>query len=250
MLESFQKYDFENIFTKVMLKNLSTQEKPLVKMVGTAKVQEKLLLQGRRALSEIELIALILNSSAKCKLSMVTATKILNYCENNLQELARLSIEELSQIDGISVSQAMSLSAAFELANRKNNISIEKYRIKKSKDAFDLFFSQFEDLDHEHFYVAYLNRANFVMRCELLSVGGLSGTVVDVRMILNRAILLKSSAMILAHNHPSGNLNPSEQDRDITARVKEACKLFDIMLMDHLIIANQSYLSFADEGYL
>jgi DNA repair protein RadC len=233
-----------------MLKNLSTQEKPLKNMVGTSKVQEKLLLQGRRALSEIELIALILNSSAKCKLSMETATKILNYCENNLQELARLSIEELSMIDGISVSQAMSLSAAFELANRKNNISVRKYKIKKSKDAFDLFFSQFEDLDHEHFYVAFLNRANFVMRCELLSVGGLSGTVVDVRMIMNRAILLKSSAIILAHNHPSGNLNPSEQDRDITARVKEACKLFDIMLMDHLIIANQLYLSFADEGYL
>lgn len=233
-----------------MLKNLSTQEKPLKNMVGTSKVQEKLLLQGRRALSEIELIALILNSSAKCKLSMETATKILNYCENNLQELARLSIEELSMIDGISVSQAMSLSAAFELANRKNNISVRKYKIKKSKDAFDLFFSQFEDLDHEHFYVAFLNRANFVMRCELLSVGGLSGTVVDVRMIMNRAILLKSSAIILAHNHPSGNLNPSEHDRDITARVKEACKLFDIMLMDHLIIANQLYLSFADEGYL
>ncbi len=233
-----------------MLKNLSTQENPLKNMVGTSKVQEKLLLQGRRALSEIELIALILNSSAKCKLSMETATKILNYCENNLQELARLSIEELSLIDGISVSQAMSLSAAFELANRKNNISVRKYKIKKSKDAFDLFFSQFEDLDHEHFYVAFLNRANFVMRCELLSVGGLSGTVVDVRMIMNRAILLKSSAIILAHNHPSGNLNPSEQDRDITARVKEACKLFDIMLMDHLIIANQLYLSFADEGYL
>lgn len=233
-----------------MLKNLSTQEKPLKNLVGTSKVQEKLLLQGRRALSEIELIALILNSSAKCKLSMETATKILNYCENNLQELARLSIEELSMIDGISVSQAMSLSAAFELANRKNNISVRKYKIKKSKDAFDLFFSQFEDLDHEHFYVAFLNRANFVMRCELLSVGGLSGTVVDVRMIMNRAILLKSSAIILAHNHPSGNLNPSEQDRDITARVKEACKLFDIMLMDHLIIANQLYLSFADEGYL
>ena len=233
-----------------MLKNLSTQEKPLKNMVGTSKVQEKLLLQGRRALSEIELIALILNSSAKCKLSMETATKILNYCENNLQELARLSIEELSMIDGISVSQALSLSAAFELANRKNNISVRKYKIKKSKDAFDLFFSQFEDLDHEHFYVAFLNRANFVMRCELLSVGGLSGTVVDVRMIMNRAILLKSSAIILAHNHPSGNLNPSEQDRDITARVKEACKLFDIMLMDHLIIANQLYLSFADEGYL
>ncbi len=233
-----------------MLKNLSTQEKPLQNMVGTAKVQEKLLLQGRRALSEIELIALILNSSAKCKLSMVTATKILNYCENNLQELARLSIEELSSIEGISVSQAMSLSAAFELANRKNNISIEKYKIKQSKDAFELFFSQFEDLDHEHFYVAFLNRANYVTRCELLSVGGLSGTVVDVRMILNRALLLKSSAIILAHNHPSGNLNPSEQDRDITRKVKEACNLFDILLMDHLILSNHSYLSFADEGYL
>ena len=142
MLDSFQKYDFENIFTKVMLKNLSTQGEPLKNLVGRTKVQEKLLLQGRRALSEIELIALILNSSAKCKLSLITATKILNYCENNLQELARLSIEELSTIDGISVSQAMSLSAAFELANRKNNISIRKYKIKQSKDAFELFFSQ------------------------------------------------------------------------------------------------------------
>ena len=251
MLDSFQKYDFENIFTKVMLKNLSTQEEPLRNLVGKTKVQEKLLLQGRRALSEIELIALILNSSAKCKLSIDSAVKILNYCENNLQELARLSIEELLSIEGISISQAMSLAAAFELANRKNvPQDFKKYRIKSSRDAFQLFQGYFEDLDHELFYVAYLNRSNGVVRCEMLSKGGLAGTVVDIKLIMNRAILLKSSGIILAHNHPSGNLIPSVEDKEITSKIKEGCKIFDILLLDHLILANQEFFSFADDGIL
>jgi DNA repair protein RadC len=251
VLDSFQKYDFENIFTKVMLKNLSTQEEPLKNLVGRTKVQEKLLLQGRRALSEIELIALILNSSAKCKLSLDSAVKILNYCENNLQELARLSIEELLSIEGISISQAMSLSAAFELANRKNvPQDFKKCRIKSSGDAFRLFGSYFEDLDHEMFYVTYLNRANGVIRCEMLSKGGLTGTVVDIKLIMNRALLLKSSGILLAHNHPSGNLQPSIEDKEITHKIKEGCKLFDIQLIDHLILGNTEYFSFADEGIL
>lgn len=251
MLDSFQKYDFENIFTKVMLKNLSTQEEPLKNLVGRTKVQEKLLLQGKRALSEIELIALILNSSAKCKLSVDSAVKILNYCENNLQELARLSIEELLSIEGISISQAMSLAAAFELANRKNvPQDFKKYRIKSSRDAFQLFQGYFEDLDHELFYVAYLNRSNGVVRCEMLSKGGLAGTVVDIKLIMNRAILLKSSGIILAHNHPSGNLIPSVEDKEITSKIKEGCKIFDILLLDHLILANQEFFSFADDGIL
>lgn len=251
MLDSFQKYDFENIFTKVMLKNLSTQEEPLKNLVGRTKVQEKLLLQGKRALSEIELIALILNSSAKCKLSVDSAVKILNYCENNLQELARLSIEELLSIEGISISQAMSLAAAFELANRKNvPQDFKKYSIKSSRDAFQLFQGYFEDLDHELFYVAYLNRSNGVVRCEMLSKGGLAGTVVDIKLIMNRAILLKSSGIILAHNHPSGNLIPSVEDKEITSKIKEGCKIFDILLLDHLIMANQEFFSFADDGIL
>lgn len=251
MLDSFQKYDFENIFTKVMLKNLSTQGEPLKNLVGRTKVQEKLLLQGRRALSEIELIALILNSSAKCNLSIDSAVKILNYCENNLQELARLSIEELLSIEGISISQAMSLSAAFELANRKNvPQDFKKHRIKSSGDAFRLFGAYFEDLDHEMFYVSYLNRANGVIRCEMLSKGGLTGTVVDIKLIMNRALLLKSSGILLAHNHPSGNLQPSSEDKEITHKIKEGCKLFDIQLIDHLILGNTEYFSFADEGIL
>jgi len=251
MLDSFQKYDFENIFTKVMLKNLSTQGEPLKNLVGRTKVQEKLLLQGKRALSEIELIALILNSSAKCNLSVDSAAKILNYCENNLQELARLSIEELLSIEGISISQAMSLAAAFELANRKNvPQDFKKYRIKSSRDAFQLFQGYFEDFDHELFYVAYLNRSNGVVRCEMLSKGGLSGTVVDIKLIMNRALLLKASGIILAHNHPSGNLMPSIEDKEITSKIKEGCKIFDILLLDHLILANQEFYSFADEGVL
>ncbi len=251
MLDSFQKYDFENIFTKVMLKNLSTQEEPLRNLVGKTKVQEKLLLQGRRALSEIELIALILNSSAKCKLSIDSAVKILNYCENNLQELARLSIEEILSIDGISISQAMSLSAAFELANRKNvPQDFKKYKIKSSGDAYGLFRSNFDDIDHELFYVAYLNRSNGVVRCEMLSKGGIAGTVVDIKLILNRAILLKASGILLAHNHPSGNLQPSMEDKEITKKIKDGTKIFDIQLLDHIIVGNAEYFSFADEGIL
>lgn len=233
-----------------MLKNLSTQEMPLMNMVGTAKVQEKLLLQGRRALSEIELLALILNNSANCKLSVQTATKILNYCENNLQELARLSIEELLSIEGMTLKGAMRLSAVFELANRKQgNLSL-KIKIKKSIDAYELFRPYFSDLIHEEFYMAFLNRANQVIRIELLSKGGINGTVVDVRIIMNRAVLHKASALIVAHNHPSENLSPSEQDKVLTKRLKEACNLFEIQMIDHLIMGNHHYFSFADEGII
>jgi len=233
-----------------MLKNLSTQEMPLMNMVGTAKVQEKLLLQGRRALSEIELLALILNNSANCKLSVQTATKILNYCGNNLQELARLSIEELLSIDGMTLKGAMRLCAVFELANRKQgNLSL-KIKIKKSMDAYELFRPYFSDLVHEEFYMAFLNRANQVIRVELLSKGGINGTVVDVRIIMNRAVLHKASAVIVAHNHPSENLSPSDQDKALTKRLKETCNLFEMQLIDHVIMGNHRYFSFADEGII
>ncbi len=233
-----------------MLKNLSTQEMPLMNKVGTAKVQEKLLLQGRRALSEIELLALILNNSANCKLSVETATKILNYCGNNLQELARLSVEELLSIDGMTLKGALRLSAVFELANRKQgNLSL-KIKIKKSMDAYELFRPYFSDLVHEEFYMAFLNRANQIIRVELLSKGGINGTVVDVRIIMNRAVLHKASAVIVAHNHPSENLSPSDQDKALTKRLKETCNLFEMQLIDHVIMGNHRYFSFADEGII
>jgi len=233
-----------------MLKNLSTQEMPLMNTVGTAKVQEKLLLQGRRALSEIELLALILNNSANCKLSVQTATKILNYCGNNLQELARLSIEELLSIEGMTIKGAMRLSAVFELANRKQGNLSPKIKIKKSLDAYELFRPYFSDLVHEEFYMAFLNRANQVIRVELLSKGGIHGTVVDVRIIMNRAVLHKASAVIVAHNHPSENLSPSDQDKALTKRLKETCNLFEMQLIDHVIMGNHRYFSFADEGII
>ena len=250
MSNCFQKYNFENIFTKVMLKNLSTQELPLMNMVGTAKVQEKLLLQGRRALSEIELLALILNQRDNSKLSLQTAARILNYCENNLQDLARLSIEELKSIEGMSINKAMCVAAVFEIANRKQGNTSLKRIIKKSKDAYEVFRPYFSDLSHEEFYITFLNRANKVIRVELLSIGGISGTVVDIRLIMNRALIHKSSAILVAHNHPSESLKPSEPDIQLTQRLKEACAIFDILMMDHLILGSTGYFSFADEGIL
>jgi DNA repair protein RadC len=145
---------------------------------------------------------------------------------------------------------AMSITAVFELANRKqSNLSLKR-KIKKSIDAYEIFRPCFSDLIHEEFYTAFLNRANQVIRVELLSRGGLNGTVVDVRIIMNRAVLHKASAIIVAHNHPSENLVPSEQDKALTKRLKEACVIFEMQLIDHLILGNNHYFSFADEGII
>ncbi len=213
--------------------------------------REKLLLKGTAALSDAELIAILIGSGT-AKLSAVdVAKKVLAYVENNLDSLAKLSIKELMKAKGIGEAKAITIVAALELGRRRKEQSPdEKPKLESSRSAFDLIKGDLMDLPHEEFWVLLLNRANRLIKKKRVSEGGVSGTVADPKIIFKLAIDELASGIIVVHNHPSGNLKPSDSDIDLTKKIKEAGKLLEISLFDHLIIAHHRYFSFADEGLI
>lgn len=213
-------------------------------------VKFKLQQQGRRALSEWELLLLVLNYRGNRKYELEECRMLLNKYENRLEDFSQISMEEVLNIDGMTEAQGILLLAMWELANRKWTNNEQRTSIRNSGDVKNILRHYLMDLSHEEFYVLYLNRANRVIKLEQLSKGGLSATVVDVKLMMRQALLLKASTLILAHNHPSGNLRPSEEDLQLTAQIKKACKYFDLKLLDHLIFGGKDVLSFADDGLL
>jgi len=209
--------------------------------------REKLIEKGSKSLSDAELLGILLGSGSRNESAVGLAKRILNYAQNNLTELGRLGVDDLMQFKGVGEAKAVTLCSAFELARRKKSEVIERIKITSATDIFNEISPFLADLNHEEFWVFYLNRANIVLRLEKISSGGISGTVVDNKIILKKALLNLASSIILVHNHPSGNLNPSIQDKKITRKMKLACELLEINLLDHLIIAGNSYYSFADE---
>jgi DNA repair protein RadC len=171
--------------------------------------------------------------------------------QNNINQLAKLSINDYKRYKGIGTVKAINIAAAFELGRRKNDShKVEKVKITSSNVAYLLLQKRLSDLPHEEFWILILNRANQVIKEENISKGGISGTVVDVRIICKSAIENNASGIVVAHNHPSGQTLPSEQDKNITLKLKEALKLFGIALLDHIIIGDRKYYSFADEGII
>jgi DNA repair protein RadC len=209
--------------------------------------REKLIEKGSKSLSDAELLAVLLGSGSRSESAVGLAKRILNYAQNNLTELARLGAEDLMQFKGVGEAKAVVLCSAFELARRRKSEVVERAKITSAMDVFNQIAPLVSDLNHEEFWVLYLNRANIVLRKEKISSGGVTGTVVDNKIILKKALLNLASSIILVHNHPSGNLNPSIQDKKVTKKMKLACELLEINLLDHLIIAGNSYYSFADE---
>jgi DNA repair protein RadC len=205
----------------------------------------KLLANGTSILSDVDVLSLVI----KGKNSDVLSFKLLKKMNNVYGNLAKLSFFDLCK-EGLSIGQAMSVIASFETSKRRGTISDDKIQIKCSTDIFDIFQPLFQDLNVESFWVAYLSRNNKILDKYHLSIGGLSGTVTDTQLVIKRALDNAASGIILCHNHPSGNLNPSESDKKITDKIKSAGLLMDIQLMDHLIIANDKYYSFADSGDL
>ncbi|MCW5909466.1 MAG: DNA repair protein RadC [Cyclobacteriaceae bacterium] len=213
--------------------------------------REKLLLKGTTALSEAELVAILIGSGTTKTTAVELAKKVLLLGRNNLNELARLSVKDLMKIKGIGEAKAITIVAALELGRRrKTQDTEEKPKISTSKDAFDLIQGELMDLLHEEFWVLLLNRTNQVVKKKRISEGGVSGTVADPKIIYKLALEDLASGVIVAHNHPSGNLKPSQSDIDLTHKLKEAGRMLEIQLLDHLIIANQKYFSFADEGLI
>jgi DNA repair protein RadC len=226
---------------RISIKNWAEDDRP----------REKLLLKGKNSLSDAELIAILIGSGNNEESAVELSKRILQACSNNLNKLAKLSVNDLQQFKGIGEAKAISIVAAMELARRRKDEKIsEDYAIKSSNDAYQILQSFLSDLPHEEFWMLNLSRNNKVKSKFLISRGGISGTVVDTRIIFKQAIQELASGIILAHNHPSGNIQPSEQDFKITEKIKKAGELLDIKLIDHIIIGDKNYYSFVDEGKL
>lgn len=210
--------------------------------------REKLLERGKEALTDSELLGILLGSGNSDKNAVELSREILNYCQSDVNQLAKLSIEELCEFKGIGPAKAINIVAALELSKRRK--TEERTVISSSELAFNCLKPYLYDKDVEEFWVILLNRANKVLKLERISLGGVSGTVVDPKVLFRTALQNYASGIILAHNHPSGNLSPSAEDRNITQKIKNGAKLLDINLLDHLIVCNEKYFSFADEGII
>lgn len=213
--------------------------------------REKLLLKGASALSNSELIAILINNGSKEKTAVELAQDILRIGKDNLHELGKLSVKEFMKIKGIGEAKAISIVAAMELGRRRQALAYrEKPLIGSSTDVANYLQTLLKDYKHEVFAVLFLNRSNKINHFQIISEGGITGTVADPRIILKKALEEDAVSMILCHNHPSGSLKPSKADEDLTHKIKEAAKYFDIKVLDHLIVSDDGYYSFADEGLL
>ncbi len=230
-----------NEYKKLNIKDWAEEDRP----------REKLLKNGARSLTDAELIAILIGSGNTEETAVELSKRILSTTGNNLNELGRKSIDYLQGFKGIGEAKAITIMAALELGKRRKEAEVfTKKTITVSKDAFEYFLPVMGDLNHEEFWVLLLDRGNKIQDSFRISQGGISGTVIDVRIILKPALEKQSSNIILCHNHPSGILHPSQADRQITTKIKDAAKLMDISVLDHIIIGQNKYFSFADEGIL
>ncbi|WP_207535026.1 RadC family protein [Desertivirga arenae] len=226
---------------KITIKSWAEEDRP----------REKLLSQGRRSLTDAELIAILIGSGSRDETAVELSKRILHSLDNDLDKLGRLSVSELSKFKGIGEAKAITIIAALELGRRRRDSDKPKNpAITCSKDIFNLLHRQFRDLNHEEFWILLLNRANIVISQHLISKGGQAGTIADPKIIYKTALENNAASIILAHNHPSGNLKPSQADLNLTRKLREGGGLLDITVLDHLIFTDSAYLSFADEGII
>jgi DNA repair protein RadC len=211
--------------------------------------REKFLLKGKAALSDSELLAILIGSGSRNESAVQLCQRILASANNNLNQLGKLSIQQLMDFKGIGEAKAISIAAALELGRRRRSEdAAELYKITSSKAVFNIMQPLIGELLHEEFWVLFLNNSNKVIHKAQLSKGGMTGTVVDTRIIFKTALEYNAISLILTHNHPSGKLVASESDKEITRKLQLAGKQMDIMILDHVIITESSYFSFADEG--
>lgn len=213
--------------------------------------REKLCAKGAAALSDSELLAILINNGYQERSAVAIAKEILQVGNNNLNELGKLSLKEFQKIKGIGEVKAITIAAALELGRRRQAASfLEKKVIRSSNDIAEYLRVHIKDFSYEVFAVLFLNKANKINHFEIISRGGITGTVADPRIILKKALEEDATSIVLCHNHPSGNLKPSRADEDLTFKIKEASRFFDIVVLDHIIVSEEGYYSFADEGVL
>jgi DNA repair protein RadC len=226
---------------KISIKDWATDDRP----------REKLLRKNPSVLSDSELLAILIQYGSREKNAIELAKEILRLGKNNLNELGKISVQEMMRIKGIGEAKAIKIVAALELGRRRQAaLPAGKPIVKGSKDIASYLQALLRDLPYEVFAVVFLNRANRINHFEVLSEGGITGTVADPRVILKRALQEDAVNLILCHNHPSGSLKPSRADEELTHKIKEAAKYLDISILDHIIVSETGYFSFADEGLL
>jgi len=213
--------------------------------------REKLMLKGKHALSDAELLAIIIGSGTRELTAVEIAKEILEGVSDNLTELGKISIQALRKNHGIGPARAISIMAALELGRRRNeSVPPGKSLIRTSQEAFSVMKSVMQDKPYEEFWILLLNRANRLIRKECISEGGISGTVVDPKKIFKVALDYHATGIILGHNHPSGNIKPSESDIRITSKITEAGKLLEVSVLDHIIVTDNDFFSFSDQGMM
>ena len=223
------------------IKNWSSDDQP----------REKMLQQGAANLSNAELIAILIRTGNQTQSAVEVSKEIMLYCKNNLNELGKMNAKELQQFKGMGATKSITIAAAFELGRRRIGVDVlNKSSVRSSADVAAFLSQKIQDLSYEVFAIILLNRANKIIHFEIISRGGITGTVADPRIILKLAISYGATSIILSHNHPSGNLQPSKADESITNKIKEAALLIDIKVLDHIIISEEGYYSFMDEGML
>lgn len=229
------------ISEKFSIKNWAEDDRP----------REKLLQKGKLSLSDAELIAILIGSGSRDESAVQLSKRILSSGKNNLNELGKLSVQQLCGFKGIGSAKAVAIIAALELGRRRRiEEALERKKITSSVSVFELMQPVIGELPHEEFWIIYLNNSNKVIEQLQLSKGGITGTLVDVRLTLRKALELGATALILVHNHPSGTLLASEPDKQLTRKLKTAAQSLDIKVLDHVIVTENSYFSFADEGVL
>ena len=227
--------------TSFPIKNWSQDDQP----------REKLLYKGKSVLSDAELVAILIGSGNRDESAVALCKRILSTVDNNLNELGKLSVKQLIEFKGIGEAKAITIVAALELGRRRRGEeALEKLKVSSSRSVYELMQPIIGELEHEEFWIIYLNNSNKVIQKNQLSKGGITGTLVDVRLALKQALELNAIGIILCHNHPSGTLNPSEADKQLTSKFKVAASSLDINVLDHLIITENAYFSFADQDEL
>lgn len=231
----------EQEYKRLTIKDWAVEDRP----------REKMQKKGISSLSDAELIAILLRSGNSDETAVTVAQRLLTLAQNNLNELGKFGLHQITQIKGIGEAKAITVLAALELGRRRKAVeAINRERVTSSHDVVEIFQPMLADLPHEEFWALLLNKANKVIDKVRVSQGGVAGTVVDVRIIVKTAVEKLASSIIIAHNHPSGNPKPSDKDIAITKKLKDAANLFDISILDHLIITDNECYSFADNGNL
>jgi len=228
-------------YTSIKISALAEEDRP----------REKLLLQGRAALTDAELIAILIGSGTKHTSAVDLARNILSSVDHDLGQLAKMTVKDLQKFKGIGEAKAISIVSALELGRRRKGAEPKKRaRITSSSDAYELMKPDLIDEPVEHFYILLLNRANYVIKKYKISYGGTSATIADPKMIFKVALEYLATAIVLVHNHPSGNLRPSQTDVNLTKKLVEVGRNLDLTVMDHIIFTDVGYFSFADEGMI